>query len=526
MARRASLRLPRWLQWALVMVVAVLIVATLAFVFFVDEPLRQRIEHAMNAQLKGYTVRIGRAHLHPLGFALDLMDSTIVQDANPKPPLGAVPKLTASVQWRALLRGRLVADFRIDTPTLHLDQKQGEHEIEDPTPVKERGWQQAVEEIYPLKINEFKIVEGDITYAPGKPFKALHMTHVNVIAGNIRNIHSRDREYPSDLHVDAFVFDRGTLRIDGHADFLAEPYAGLQTDVVLEDLPLDYLTGAIKDYATIRKGTFTGRGAIEYAPKMKRVDLQDITISGADADYILTKANAAETERMQQKTVQAAKETSNDPGVQLRAKRVRMTRSALGMVDETATPNYRVFLTDVDLSVQDFSNQRAEGAGTVDAKGAFMGSGPSTLHAVFHPETKSPNFDLTLRIEDTDLRTMNDLLRAKANIDVTAGAFAFYSELGVRNNNVTGYVKPLFHDIKVYDKEQDREKPLLHQVYEGMVGGIAKLLENPRTEEVATKSSVSGPIENPNTSTWQILVRLVQNAFFKAILPGLERSQD
>jgi hypothetical protein len=195
------------------------------------------------------------------------------------------------------------------------------------------------------------------------------------------------------------------------------------------------------------------------------------------------------------------------------------------MLDKTANPNYRMFLTDVDLTVQNFSNQKNEGYGTADASGKFMGSGPATLHAVFHPETKSPNFDVAMRIEDTDLTTMNDLLRAKANIDVTAGKFAFYSELGVKNNNVTGYVKPLFHDVKVYDKEQDREKPLLHQIYEGVVGGIAKLLENPRTEEVATKASVSGPIENPNTSTWQVIVRLVQNAFFKAILPGLERSQ-
>ena len=37
-----------------------------------------------------------------------------------------------------------------------------------------------------------------------------------------------------------------------------------------------------------------------------------------------------------------------------------------------------------------------------------MGSGPATLHAVFHPETKSPNFDLALRIEDTDLTKLND----------------------------------------------------------------------------------------------------------------------
>ena len=43
------------------------------------------------------------------------------------------------------------------------------------------------------------------------------------------------------------------------------------------------------------------------------------------------------------------------------------------------------------------------------------------------------------------------------------------------------------------------------------------------TAEVATKADVSGPLDSPQTSTWQVLVRLVQNAFIKAILPGFER---
>ena len=30
---------------------------------------------------------------------------------------------------------------------------------------------------------------------------------------------------------------------------------------------------------------------------------------------------------------------------------------------------------------------------------------------------------------------------------------------------------------------------------------------------------MSGPVENPHANTWQIVERLVQNAFFKAILP-------
>jgi hypothetical protein len=41
---------------------------------------------------------------------------------------------------------------------------------------------------------------------------------------------------------------------------------------------------------------------------------------------------------------------------------------------------------------------------------------------------------------------------------------------------------------------------------------------------VATETSVTGPVENPKEDTWQILGKLVQNAFFKAILPGFEKS--
>ncbi len=517
----------RWARWMLGGLAALVIALVIFVRFFSNEPLRRRIEGAMNASLKGYKVHIGAAHFHPWNFAIDLTDWTITQDAHPKPPLGEVEKLTASVQWTALIHRRLVADFRIDRPKIHFDPKQGEREVNNPTPVKERSesWQHAFEQIYPLKINEIRVVDGDINYNPGGDFKPLHMTDVNLSARNIRNIKSREQTYPSDLWLEATVFDKGKLHIDGHADFLAEPHAGLQTDISLADLPLAYLTGVLKDYMTIRKGTFSGKGELEYAPKVQRVELQQVTITGADADYILTKQNEAETERMRRETVEAAKNVSNAPETELRAKRIHMTKANLGMLDKTADPPYRVFLTDVDLTVQDFSNQKKEGAGTVDAKGKFMGSGPATLHAVFHPETKSPNFDLAVRIDDTDLTTMNDLLRAKGNFDVTGGQFAFYSELSVRNNQVDGYVKPLLRDVKVYDPNQDRDKPLGQKVYEKVVGGAAKVLENPKTEDVATKTDIKGPIENPNTSTWQIVVRLVQNAFFKAILPGLERSQ-
>ncbi len=56
---------------------------------------------------------------------------------------------------------------------------------------------------------------------------------------------------------------------------------------------------------------------------------------------------------------------------------------------------------------------------------------------------------------------MNDLFRAYGRFDVSAGRFFLYSELDAKDGLVTGYVKPLFKDLKVYDKGQDKSKPLV-----------------------------------------------------------------
>jgi hypothetical protein len=128
-----------------------------------------------------------------------------------------------------------------------------------------------------------------------------------------------------------------------------------------------------------------------------------------------------------------------------------------------------------------------------------------------------------VRIHDTELRSMNGLLKAKAGIDVAKGFLSYFSEISVRNNTIDGYVKVLFNDLDVYASAQDKKKPLLSKTKEVAVDALAEMLENRRTDEVATKASISGPLENPDADTWEIIAKLIQNAFFKAILPGLDR---
>jgi hypothetical protein len=60
-------------------------------------------------------------------------------------------------------------------------------------------------------------------------------------------------------------------------------------------------------------------------------------------------------------------------------------------------------------------------------------------------------------------------------------------------------------------------------MYEMLVSAIAVILENRSEQEVATKVNISGSVNNPKTSSWQIVIELIKNAFFKAILPSFER---
>ena len=505
--------------------IGLVILIAVVLAYFIDEPLRRQTETRINAALKGYTVRIGGLDFHPIGFSLDLEDSVIFQDANPDPPVAQIPNLTASVDWKALLLGRVVADFVIDSPVLSINLKHSEAEERDSTKLHERGWQAALQAIYPLEINEFVIYNGRITYTDRGPYRPLEIRNLEFIARNIRNIRSGEGEYPSDVHLRGAVFEKGRVELNGSADFLAEPHLALKTDVAFEQIDLSYFRPLTERYHfAVRSGMFSTAGTLEYAANKKILDVPDLRIDGLAADYLHVKTETAPTEELSKKTDRVIKEQSNNPGLEVRLNRIRIAGAELGMINKAATPAYHLFLKDARLDVDNLSNQGKDGVASARASGLFMGSGKARASARLRPKGKSANFDLELTIEETEMKTLNKLFLATGNFDVTAGRFSLYTEIAVRDGVVDGYVKPLFRDVDVYNREQDRKKNIVRQMYEGILGGLSWLLENRPREEVATTTRISGRLSNPETNSWEVVLGLIQNAFFRAILPGLERS--
>jgi Domain of Unknown Function (DUF748) len=514
--------LPRWARRLLV-VAAILLVLLICASLFLDEPMRRAMERGMNRSLKGYTVRLPDLDFHLFRLSVTLKDLTIRQQAHPDPPVASIERLHASLHWAALLRGRLVSDFLFDRPRIYINRPQLVEEVRDDTPVAKRGWQEAALAIYPFKINLLRIRGGELTYIDD-PRRPLRVSGLQLQANNIRNLHSRDRVYPSSFHVVGKVFETGRGVLEGNANFLAKPYPGVHALMELDGVPLDDLRPvAGRANLSLRGGTLATKGEVEFAPWAKFLNLERVTLRQVRLDYIHTAKTAEAEERRKEKVAKAARAVTDKPGVRLQMKNFALLDSEIGFVNRARDPDYRVFLTDTDLKVVNLSNQFREGPATAFLTGKFMDGGSTRATAHFRPEKKDPDFDLRVSIEGTPMTRMNDLLRAYGKFDVVAGVFSLYSELEIKDGGIRGYIKPIFRDMDVYDRRQDREKTLFRKLYEGLVGGISKLLENPPRDQVATVVEISGPVENPRSSTWQIVGRLIENAFFKAILPGFDR---
>lgn len=478
----------------------------------------------MNQRLVGYHTSLGHAHVQLLSGSLFLDGLVVTQNAHPSPPVADLPQMSFRIQWSELALGRVVADVLLTHPRVHIDLIQLEAQNASKVPLRQVGWQDAIQSVYPFKINRFRIADGEATYIDTDPNRPLYLKDIALRADNIRNIRSKDKKYPSPIRAKSVVFDHGTLTIDGKANFLDDPFPGVLANYSIERIPLSRFEPVIqRANLHVYQGMLQSKGVVEYSPRIARAAVDTATIDGIHLDYVHTSQSAAgETSRIDTVKTAAAK-VNNAPGIELKAREVVLTNSTLKFFNNAAKPHYGFIMTDTNVRATNLSNHQNDGTANLKFSGKLMGSGDTTLTAVLRPEHQGPNFDFDLSSRDTDLTSLNELLRAYGKFDVASGKVSVFSQVSVKDHYVNGYVKPLFTDVKVYTSQKDANKPILHQAYELLIGGAAKLLKNRKTQQVATKVDISGPVNTPNVDPWQALGQFLANAFVNAIVPGFDK---
>jgi hypothetical protein len=513
----------RFWKWVIGLVGFFVLLIIAAYLIPIDA-LRQYAERRINQHLTDYTVTVGRAYFYPMGLSLVLDDLVLIQNANPDPPVARIERLHSRVHWTPLIKASLVGDVLIDQPRLYINLNQVKSEDDSKTSFAQKGWRDALEAVYPLKIDVFEIRNGELTYVDQGPHKPLHASDIFLYATNIRNIFSPEFVYPSPVKFEATLFDKGKLNLDGHANFLQQTHVSFKGEVDLRDMDLEYFTPITeRRNISVRKGTVSAQGHLEFSPNSTEIYLMAIEFNGLDADYSHRLETAAKKHDQVQIATKAAKEVGNAATPKIRIDVLKISQGTLAYLDRTTDPNVHIYADHIEASLKEFNNQLAKGSSEFQMSGRFMGSGPTRVTGTIRPESKNPNFSLNIAIENTEMKAMSEIFQAYGKFDIKRGEFSFFSEIAIRNNRIQGYVKPIFKNMEVADMSTPEDKSLFHKLYAGAVGAMTEILKNRPRQEVATLTDISGPLEDPRTNTAQIIVNLVRNAFFKAILPGFER---
>jgi len=496
--------------------------------FLIDEPLRQWTERTVNDRVPGYHVTIGDLKLHPLSLSVDLHDVLVRQDLHPDPPIAALSHLTADARLAPLLSGTIAAEVRLDMPVFSATRQQVNGALRRlhraAREAETAGWQDRFRETLAFEA-ALHLTNGHFVYDEGTPSSApVRIQSLDVEALNLTNRPADGKSLPSAFRVSAHLPDESQIQLDGRSDLLAAPLPVVEADLKINRLQLKNLQPVLQRYnIQVTDGALDLEGHFDYSSRATIVVIDDLLLDGARVDYVHTAATSQREKRQVKKVAAKAKEVHRDPSVRVKVAHGKVQNSELGFVNTSASPDYRLYLSDMTLELENFSNRLEEGVGTVQLTGRFMGSGPTVAKGTFRPEEPNPDFDLAVKITKTKVVAFNDMLRAYGDVDMKAGTFAFFSELSVKDNRIDGYVKPLLKDVEVYDPKLDQDKAFTRKVYEAVVGGVLGLMENAPRNEAVTVTDLSGPVDNPHANTWQVVEKLVQNAFFKAILPGFER---
>jgi hypothetical protein len=487
--------------------------------------LHSLIENRMNQNMKGHRTSLSYAHMSITGV-LFLRNLTIVQSAQPSPPIIHIKALRVAIEWLALLRGNIVADCLIDEPDIHINLAQLDREASGKIYILPPGWQDTLRHIHFFTIHRMQVRDANVTYIDTDPDRPLLIQHAYFDASDICNINSVNNPYPSPVTARFIVLGNGRATIHGRANLFAAPFPNVLINYNLKRLPLVALGSSIgRFHLSISGGILATDGVVENSPTVDRVEVNRAAIDQLNMEYIRKKVIAQSEAPTAGAEATTARRGSHGTNLVFKVSQAQITNGTIAYSDEAGSSAYRLYVSKVKLLLSQLSNQASQSTCNLKLEGLFMGNGEASMVGDFRPSPRGPDFDIMFAMENMQLSSLNDLFRRYGRLEVESGQFSVYSQSVVRDGQINGYIKPLFSNVQFHKSDHDKRESGLRKVYQSAVKGAAKLLRNPKTETVATKIDLSGMIEKPKLSTIQALLQLINNAFTKAIVPGFDQQE-
>lgn len=189
-----------------------------------------------------------------------------------------------------------------------------------------------------------------------------------------------------------------------------------------------------------------------------------------------------------------------------------------------------VYLSHFNATIDDLGNIREQTnplVTKVHATAKAMDQANLQLEMTLDPSSYRPTFHLAVRLFGLDVTKLNDFALTYGKFDFKRGWFDLVVEADDKEGLLTGYVKPLFRNLKVFSLTADlSEDSALQFFWQALVGAATTVFKNFSRDQFGTLIPFSA--DTTGTTTTDIIAtigNILRNAFVRAYLPRLEAGQ-
>jgi hypothetical protein len=189
-----------------------------------------------------------------------------------------------------------------------------------------------------------------------------------------------------------------------------------------------------------------------------------------------------------------------------------------------------VYLSHLNATIDNLSNIRDETnplVTTVQASAVAMDQARLDYKMTLDPFSYRPTFHMAVRLLGLDVTKLNDLALTYGKFDFKRGWFDLVIEADSKEGQLTGYVKPLFRNLKIFSLKEDiSEDNVLQFFWQALMGGLTTVLKNfPRDQFGTLIPFTADASGSTTTDTLATIGNILRNAFVRAYLPRLETTE-
>jgi hypothetical protein len=133
------------------------------------------------------------------------------------------PETDISIEWRALLKGKIVSEIEMHSPeVIYVFEDQEKTPTEGKPDVED--WTKALTDIVPLDINNFQVYNGKLAFVQlqANPNIDLFINDLRLSAKNLRNVKQENKVLPSPITATGTSIGNGKLNLDGKINLIKE----------------------------------------------------------------------------------------------------------------------------------------------------------------------------------------------------------------------------------------------------------------------------------------------------------------